>query len=238
MILVFAKKRLLINLLIIAVIYKVNCNYTNFNKDISENNLDKNVNNYNQIKNNTNNGIDENKYANEEMVKNKELRNRRTLDEFNYYDNNNDNVINKDKNIDGVAQVDQDKNNVTGRDVIIEEPCVGDEQFCNLTKEEYIRMIENYIYPQTYEWALIATHSLVFVIGLIGNMLVCIAVYRNHTMRTVTNYFIVNLALADFMVILFCLPPTVLWDVTETWFLGDAMCKFLLYFQVSLVSLY
>ncbi|CAG5049741.1 unnamed protein product [Parnassius apollo] len=112
-----------------------------------------------------------------------------------------------------------------------EEPCVGSPEFCNLTREEYVTMLNAYIYPQTYEWVLIGTHTAVFIIGLVGNALVCIAVYRNHTMRTVTNYFIVNLAVADFMVILFCLPPTVLWDVTETWFLGHALCKVLLYFQ-------
>ncbi|XP_034826219.1 orexin/Hypocretin receptor type 1-like [Maniola hyperantus] len=112
-----------------------------------------------------------------------------------------------------------------------EDSCVGDPEYCNMTKEEYFEMLNEYIYPQPYEWVLIATHAIVFVIGLIGNALVCIAVYRNHSMRTVTNYFIVNLAVADFMVILICLPPTVLWDVTETWFFGTAMCRIVLYFQ-------
>ncbi|XP_045523965.1 orexin/Hypocretin receptor type 1-like isoform X1 [Pieris brassicae] len=111
------------------------------------------------------------------------------------------------------------------------EVCVGEPDYCNMTREAYFRMIYDYIYPQTYEWVLIATNAIVFVIGLIGNALVCIAVYRNHSMRTVTNYFIVNLAVADFMVILICLPPTVLWDVTETWFFGTAMCRIVLYFQ-------
>ncbi|XP_034826661.1 orexin/Hypocretin receptor type 1-like [Maniola hyperantus] len=111
------------------------------------------------------------------------------------------------------------------------EDCVGDKQFCNLTKEDYVAMLNDYIYPQTYEWVLIGVHTAVFTIGLVGNTLVCVAVYKNHTMRTVTNYFLVNLAVADFMVLLFCLPATVLWDVTETWFLGDALCKILLYFQ-------
>ncbi|CAB3244867.1 unnamed protein product [Arctia plantaginis] len=119
-------------------------------------------------------------------------------------------------------------------DYYTEEPCVGDPDFCNMDREEYIQMLNDYIFPQPYEWVLIATHAIVFVIGLIGNALVCIAVYRNHSMRTVTNYFIVNLAVADFMVILICLPPTVLWDVTKTWFFGTAMCKIVLYFQVSL----
>ncbi|XP_026318301.1 orexin receptor type 1-like isoform X2 [Hyposmocoma kahamanoa] len=109
--------------------------------------------------------------------------------------------------------------------------CVGLSEYCNMTKEEYMEMLYDYIFPRPYEWVLIAIHAVVFIIGLIGNALVCIAVYRNHSMRTVTNYFIVNLALADFMVILICLPPTVLWDVTETWFFGTAMCRIVLYFQ-------
>lgn len=57
-------------------------------------------------------------------------------------------------------------------------------------------------------------------------------------MRTVTNIFIVNLAVADFFVILLCLPPTVVWDVTETWFLGETLCKVVPYFQVILNSIY
>ncbi|XP_052744052.1 orexin/Hypocretin receptor type 1-like [Bicyclus anynana] len=128
-------------------------------------------------------------------------------------------IHNNSEEIDG-----QIKYNVT-------EDCVGNKQYCNLTKEDYVAMLNDYIYPQTYEWVLIGTHTAVFLVGLVGNSLVCVAVYKNHTMRTVTNYFLVNLAVADFMVLLFCLPPTVLWDVTETWFLGDVLCKILLYFQ-------
>nr|QRN45465.1 allatotropin receptor [Carausius morosus] len=111
--------------------------------------------------------------------------------------------------------------------------CTND--YC-VSDEDYIDMIVNHIFPTRYEWALIAMHCVVFVVGLVGNALVCVAVYRNHTMRTVTNYFIVNLAVADFMVILFCLPPSVVWDVTETWFMGMALCKVVLYFQTVSVA--
>lgn len=92
--------------------------------------------------------------------------------------------------------------------------------------------ILEYMYPKSWTWALIFFHCVVFVVGLFGNCLVCVAVYRNRTMRTVTNYFIVNLAVADFLVILFCLPPSVVWDVTSTWWFGTAMCKTVLYLQV------
>lgn len=101
-------------------------------------------------------------------------------------------------------------------------------------REAYLEHIRNHIYPKNWTWVLICLHSIVFVIGLVGNTLVCVAVYRNHTMRTVTNYFIVNLAVADFLVIFFCLPPSVVWDVTSTWFFGTAMCKIVLYLQVGM----
>lgn len=103
--------------------------------------------------------------------------------------------------------------------------------FYSESDESRLQRVKNLIFPKSWTWILIFIHSVVFIIGLIGNILVCVAVYRNHTMRTVTNYFIVNLAVADFLVILLCLPPTVIWDVTLTWFFGDFMCKTVYYLQ-------
>lgn len=120
----------------------------------------------------------------------------------------------------------------------------GDFEYSNVTNctndycipdEDYIELMMQHIFPKFSDWVLIGMHSVVFAIGLIGNALVCMAVYRNHSMRTVTNYFIVNLAVADLLVLLICLPPTVLWDVTETWFLGLRLCKTVPYLQVSRV---
>lgn len=62
---------------------------------------------------------------------------------------------------------------------------------------------------------------------------VCLAVWRNHHMRTVTNYFIVNLSLADVLVTAICLPASLLVDITESWFFGHALCKVIPYLQVS-----
>lgn len=107
-----------------------------------------------------------------------------------------------------------------------------------ISDEDYIDAIENYIFPSVFEWFLITIHCIVFIVGLVGNFLVCLAVYRNHTMRTVTNLFIVNLAIADFLVIFLCLPPTVLWDVSETWFLGNTLCKIVPYVQVTSISFF
>ncbi|XP_036147762.1 orexin receptor type 2 isoform X2 [Monomorium pharaonis] len=112
--------------------------------------------------------------------------------------------------------------------------CTND--YC-IPDEDYIDLMVQHIFPEFSDWVLIAMHSVVFVVGLIGNALVCMAVYRNHSMRTVTNYFIVNLAVADLLVLLICLPPSVLWDVTETWFLGLKLCKAVPYLQTVSVSI-
>jgi hypocretin (orexin) receptor 2 len=62
---------------------------------------------------------------------------------------------------------------------------------------------------------------------------VCVVVWRSQHMHTVTNCFIVNLSVADLMVILICLPPSVVEDVAETWFAGGVMCKLVKYVQVG-----
>lgn len=110
--------------------------------------------------------------------------------------------------------------------------------FC-ISDEDYIDfLITRMTTPSIYDWILIFMHITVFIAGILGNSLVCIAVYRNRSMRTVTNYFLVNLAVADLMVIIFCLPSTVIWDVTETWLLGETLCKMLPYLQVNNIFCY
>ncbi|KAH0563580.1 hypothetical protein KQX54_002636 [Cotesia glomerata] len=56
-------------------------------------------------------------------------------------------------------------------------------------------------------------YMLVFSIGLVGNSFVIAVVYRSPRMRTVTNFFIVNLAVADVLVIVFCLPATLVGNI-------------------------
>lgn len=53
----------------------------------------------------------------------------------------------------------------------------------------------------------------VFVFGVIGNCSVLIVVARLHRMKTVTNLFICNLAIADLLVLLFCLLPNLISNI-------------------------
>lgn len=132
----------------------------------------------------------------------------------------------------GVTDVDVMEN---GQNVSVLDPtdyytnCTND--YC-ISDDDYRDMIENFIYPETSEWVLIVVYSITFLVGVSGNFLVCFALWRNRTMRTVTNIFIVNLALSDLTIILVCLPPTLVADVTESWFMGQVMCKIVLYLMV------
>ncbi|ESN90545.1 hypothetical protein HELRODRAFT_186615 [Helobdella robusta] len=102
--------------------------------------------------------------------------------------------------------------------------------------EHLNKLFLEYIFPSDYEWLLIAMYLIVFIVGVVGNFLVCFAVWRNKQMRTVTNIFIFNLSTADLMVIILVLPATVTVDVTETWFAGLIMCKCLMFLQNISVS--
>nr|XP_015203966.1 PREDICTED: orexin receptor type 1-like [Lepisosteus oculatus]XP_015203967.1 PREDICTED: orexin receptor type 1-like [Lepisosteus oculatus]XP_015203968.1 PREDICTED: orexin receptor type 1-like [Lepisosteus oculatus]XP_015203969.1 PREDICTED: orexin receptor type 1-like [Lepisosteus oculatus] len=104
-------------------------------------------------------------------------------------------------------------------------------------EEEILRYLwKEYLFPRQYEWVLIAGYIFVFVVALTGNILVCLAVWRNHHMRTVTNYFIVNLSLADLLVTAICLPVSLVVDITESWFFGQTLCKVIPYLQTVSVS--
>ena len=109
--------------------------------------------------------------------------------------------------------------------------------FESLSDMEFKRLLLDYISPKFYHWIFIVLFFIVFVVGISGNLMVCYSVWRSTQLKTVTNYFLANLAAADFLVLLICLPPSVIQDVTQSWFLGAAMCKIFVYLQVCYVNL-
>ena len=64
----------------------------------------------------------------------------------------------------------------------------------------------------------------VFIVGTIGNVLVVLVVFRTHEMRNTTNFFLVNLSVADLLVILVCMPSAFV-DIfsKEVWYLGPVI---------------
>ena len=60
---------------------------------------------------------------------------------------------------------------------------------------------------------LVMAYLAVLLVGVAGNVLVIAVMSKSPRMRTVTNYFITNLAIADLLVLVVCLPPTLISNV-------------------------
>ncbi|KAM6972439.1 neuropeptide Y receptor type 2 [Aplochiton taeniatus] len=78
---------------------------------------------------------------------------------------------------------------------------------------------------------LILAYSTIILFGVTGNSLVIYVVYKFKTLRTVTNFFIVNLAVADLLVNTLCLPYTLIYTLLGEWRFGQILCFMLPYAQ-------
>lgn len=89
-------------------------------------------------------------------------------------------------------------------------------------------------YDDSENSALKVLHLLSYVaiclIGTFGNMLVLL-VTRKQRMRTVTNVFIANLALADLAVCVFSIPISLAYASLGYWPFGQVLCKTMPYLQ-------
>uniref|UniRef100_S4RJ90 Neuropeptide FF receptor 1 n=1 Tax=Petromyzon marinus TaxID=7757 RepID=S4RJ90_PETMA len=78
--------------------------------------------------------------------------------------------------------------------------------------------------PPTAAVYLIA-YLFIFLLCMIGNGLVCYVVLQSRRMRTVTNLFILNLAVSDLLVGIFCMPITLVDNLITGWPFGVVVCK-------------
>lgn len=72
----------------------------------------------------------------------------------------------------------------------------------------------------------IVSCTITSVVSLIGNFLVILVVVYNKRLRTTTNFYIVNLAVADLLVTFSCYWVSTVDDLTDGWVLGSFFCKF------------
>ena len=95
---------------------------------------------------------------------------------------------------------------------------------------------EFFRHQETPTATLVALYCVTFLLGLVGNSLVIFVFARNRKMRTVTNSFLVNLAVCDLMVVGMCMPFSVAFEIYSNWIYGDAMCKIVNFSQGLSVS--
>ncbi|KAH3868097.1 hypothetical protein DPMN_031236 [Dreissena polymorpha] len=119
--------------------------------------------------------------------------------------------------------------NESGRNADVYSLADVDLLFANIELDIYIDLgVVNII--------LIVLYSAIFIVGLLGNIFVIVAIIKFKSLRTLTNYFLLNLTVGDILVILVCIPVTLGSTVYKKWIYGQVLCKLTPFCQGTAVA--
>uniref|UniRef100_A0A4W5QWF9 Pyroglutamylated RF-amide peptide receptor n=1 Tax=Hucho hucho TaxID=62062 RepID=A0A4W5QWF9_9TELE len=114
-------------------------------------------------------------------------------------------------------------------------------QHYNLTRQEFIESynIQPLVYvpelPLGAKTTFIITYAIIFVLALVGNSLVVYIVVRKRAIQTSTNIFICSLAVSDLLITFFCIPFTLLQNISSEWLGGVLICKTIPFVQTTAI---
>ncbi|XP_063070767.1 cholecystokinin receptor [Engraulis encrasicolus] len=87
------------------------------------------------------------------------------------------------------------------------------------------------------DYLLILLYSLIFLVSVFGNLLIIVVLMVNKRMRTVTNSFLLSLAISDLMMTVFCMPFSLIPKLLGNFVFGAVMCKAVAYLMGISVSI-
>ena len=72
-----------------------------------------------------------------------------------------------------------------------------------------------------------AMYGVIFTVGLCGNILVIATIAWSRHLQTAVNAYLVNLCVADLLLLLICMPTAAVDIFAQTvWYFGPVMCRF------------
>ncbi|XP_078659716.1 uncharacterized protein LOC144904600 [Branchiostoma floridae x Branchiostoma belcheri] len=95
----------------------------------------------------------------------------------------------------------------------------------NLTNTTPAPAMPFYVHGPVVTGLYIVGYCLVFSLNVVGNAVVCWVIASTPRLHTATNYFILNLAVADLLVAVFCIPFTLVEHILYDYQFGEVMCK-------------
>lgn len=95
---------------------------------------------------------------------------------------------------------------------------------------------EQFLLPWWQQTIFYAAFVVIFLVSAGGNLIVIWIVLAHKRMRTVTNYFLVNLAIADFLIAIFNMTFTFMFSMYQNWWFGNAFCKISTFIFTSTIS--
>ncbi|KAI1721443.1 7 transmembrane receptor (rhodopsin family) domain-containing protein [Ditylenchus destructor] len=91
-------------------------------------------------------------------------------------------------------------------------------------------------HPTTENYVMIVAFCIIFCLSVVGNSVVVVVILQQRSMRSVTNLYLLNLALSDLLLSVVCMPPTLVSSLVYCWVFGDILCKLLAYLQPVVVT--
>lgn len=85
---------------------------------------------------------------------------------------------------------------------------------------------QDYQVPLAWQYTYGAFFLVISLTGAIGNVCVIWICLYYRRMRTITNFFIANLAVADFLLSVMNVPPSAYFILTQNWVFTEACCTF------------
>lgn len=78
---------------------------------------------------------------------------------------------------------------------------------------------------------LIPSYSVILLCAVVGNLLVISTLMQNRRMRTITNLFLLNLAISDMLLGVLCMPVTLVGTLLRNFIFGEFLCKLIQFSQ-------
>ncbi|XP_043660136.1 cholecystokinin receptor type A [Drosophila teissieri] len=83
---------------------------------------------------------------------------------------------------------------------------------------------------------LIPSYSIILLFAVLGNLLVISTLVQNRRMRTITNVFLLNLAISDMLLGVLCMPVTLVGTLLRNFIFGEFLCKLFQFSQAASVA--
>lgn len=74
-------------------------------------------------------------------------------------------------------------------------------------------------------------YSIILLLSVVGNLLVISTLVQNRRMRTITNLFLLNLAISDILLGVLCMPVTLVGTLLRHFIFGGFLCKLIPFLQ-------
>ncbi|OWF55098.1 Orexin receptor type 1 [Mizuhopecten yessoensis] len=104
-----------------------------------------------------------------------------------------------------------------------------DGQFMMTNANRTLMMVPVHTPTYIYVWISVVNVA-IFLAGFLGNIMVIIAVAKVKNMRTPTNFCLVNLSMADVLVLGVCQTSAFLeFFAEDRWLLGNVLCEYEFY---------